>query len=198
MAKKPLPTPDALRQLLRYDPDTGDLFWRERPEGMFTSRRIARSWNSTFAGKKAGNQKPNGYRYLRIFNRPLYAHRIAYAMSYGRWPAHQVDHIDGDRGNNALVNLRDCTNAENSRNSKLFSTNTSGHCGVTWDKQTSKWLAQARVNGKQYSLGRHDRLEDAVAARTIFERRTGAFTDRHGVAVTQDRLAHLLEQGETE
>jgi len=90
-------------------------------------------------------------------------------MVYGYWP-NQIDHIDGDRANNSLHNLRDVTNQINSMNIKIPSSNTSGHIGVCWDKSRNKWLAHITVDQKLKNLGRFINKEDAVKVRKEAER----------------------------
>ncbi len=76
-----------------------------------------------------------------------------------------VDHIDNDRTNNNVINLRWCTNKENLQNSKLSTANTSGHKGVCWQKQHSKWRAQIQIDGITIHLGYFENKEDAIRAR---------------------------------
>ena len=79
-------------------------------------------------------------------------------------PRVHTDHIDGDGLNNRRGNLRACSNSENQRNRGSQANNTSGFKGVSWDKETGKWAANIRVNGKQKRLGRHDTPEEAYQA----------------------------------
>lgn len=158
MAKRQLPSPEVLRQLLRYEPDTGKLFWKERPEG-------PAAWNGRFAGKEAISS-PDGFGYLhgRVDYIPVRAHRVIFAMVYGYWPEAQVDHINGDRSDNRIENLRGATWSENQRNKGTQSNNKSGAKGVYWNAQRRKWHAQIKVNGDTLYLGRFARLEDARMA----------------------------------
>lgn len=181
MAERQLPSPGVLRQLLHYEPETGNLFWKERGPEWFVSDSALRMWNTRYAEKQAGTKDPRGYIGVRLGGGRIWAHRIAWAISHLYWPTMQIDHIDGDRSNNSLVNLRECSNAENSRNSKLFSNSSSGICGVTWDKRHRKWKAHAKVDGISYSLGSFDRKDHAAKARLHFENMSGAFTKMHGV-----------------
>lgn len=184
MAKKPLPTPDELRQLLRYEPDTGKLFWLEREPSMYggaTSREwVCRRWNSTYAGKESFTTiDPIGYFHGSILGYRCRAHRVAWALAHGDWPLGQIDHINGVKTDNRLVNLRDVTHAENGRNAKRTRSNTSGVTGVRWYAERNKWVSKIMVNGVQYTLGYYLNFDDAVASRKAAEVKHG-FHPNHG------------------
>lgn len=117
MASKPLPSPEVLRQLLRYEPDTGKLFWLHRAADLFPSKSAAKSWNARFAGAEAlATDNGQGYLAGRINGRPLKAHRVVWAISYGEWPIGEIDHINGNPGDNRIANLRAVGRTENTRN----------------------------------------------------------------------------------
>jgi len=187
MAKRELPTPEELRQLLRYEPETGKLYWLERPPEMFEGERrdstwACNSWNARYAGKEAFTC-PDTCGYLRgRINRIAYsAHRVIWAITYGEWPPEQIDHINGQRRDNRTENLRSVTHAENMRNLPRMSGNTSGRTGVYWSKAGSKWYALIGVGGRMIYLGTFDCFEDAVAAREKAE-------IEHGFHPNHDRL----------
>lgn len=168
MADCGLPNPSYLSTFIRYEPDTGLLFWVECPEkGM--------AWNAIRPGKQACQHHKDGYRRIRIGRVAFAAHRLAWAMYHGEWPLLGIDHIDGNPSNNKIGNLRDVTQAVNARNTKLYSTNTSGKAGVCLKK--GKWVAQIMFNGKNMSIGSFENFEDAVEARRNVERKLG-FTSR--------------------
>lgn len=127
MAKKPLPSPEQLRQLLEYDPDTGSLFWRPRT-GPYSQR-----WNTRWAGKRAGTINGDGYRMLKVFDQCLLAHRVVWAMHHGYWPA-ALDHRNGKRYDNRIKNLREVPHVINQRNQGRHRSNKSGRTGVCWHK----------------------------------------------------------------
>jgi hypothetical protein len=174
------PTPEQLRKLLRYEPETGKLFWLPRPESMFSAPRYCKSWNTRHANKEGFTASDNkGYRVGCVFAHRYKAHRVAYALYHGCWPPEEVDHIDGNRADNRISNLRSVSTAINLRNQKRYKTNTSGHTGVDFVKSTGKWRAQIKVNRRTKHLGTFTNTEDAVAARKAAEEGLG-FTERHG------------------
>ena len=183
---KPLPPLKFLNESFRIVEDS-KLFWRdERPLEHFSSERTRRMWTSQFAGKEAGYlYKRQGYRDVRMahngFGRAFRAHRLIWAMAHQEQPCLtlDIDHIDGDRLNNHIDNLRLVTRSDNSRNAKRWSHNTSGVNGVGWDNSRRKWMAYIDIGGKFKYLGRFDDIEDAAAARKAANIDLG-FTDRHG------------------
>ena len=78
-----------------------------------------------------------------------------------------VDHIDNNRLNNTISNLRWCNFQENHFNRQLSSKNTSGIKGVSWDKHRQKWIAFIKVNQKYYNLGRFANIDDAKQMRQL-------------------------------
>lgn len=163
MAKRILPTPEQLRQLLRYEPETGKLFWKKRPLSMFTSNRAGNAWNSRFAGKEALSSAHNtGYFCGGILGKVFLAHRVAWAVYYGEWPREEIDHINGDRKDNRISNLREASRLENSRNAARRSDNSSGLKGVGVHK--GQWRARMRIDGKSRHLGYFPTPEAAHAA----------------------------------
>ena len=166
MSKRHLPSPEELRQLLRYEPETGKLYWRARPESMFSADWHQRKWNTRYAGQEAFTADcGGGYKAGAIFDTKIRAHIVAWAIFYGVWPEHQVDHEDLDRSNNRIANLRKASNSTNMMNGSKRRDNTSGHKGVSWSKQRQKWVVTVSANKKPHHGGFHDRLEDAVEAR---------------------------------
>jgi len=185
MADKALPSPELLRQLLSYDPDTGLLMWLRRPVEMFASggrlpTLSAATWNSKFADKTAFTAKnANGYHVGIVFYQLIFAHRAIWAMSHGAWPDQYIDHINGVRTDNRIANLRSVTRQENMRNAARPKRNTSGVIGVYLDKTCGKWIASIKVDSRQIHLGRFASFNDAVVARKAAEVEWG-FHANHG------------------
>jgi hypothetical protein len=177
-----LPDPELLRKLLRYEPETGKLFWNHRPLEMFGKKRIWATWNTRWAGREAFTSTDgHGYQQGQLLSRRMHAHRVIWAVMTGRWPTGQIDHINGVRNDNRLLNLREVSVSENRKNQRRRLNNTSGVTGVSWAHDKQKWLADIRVDGKQIYIGRFDDFEDAVAARKAAEKTYG-FHPNHGRA----------------
>ena len=180
MAKQDLLSVTTVRKLLDYNPETGKFVWRPRPKEMFKSERGMMSWNSRLAGKAAfTNVGGHGYLVGYIFNKCRLAHRLAYAHHFGHWPKQNIDHINGDTTDNRIANLRDVSTQENLKNQKMPSHNTSGVCGVYWNKPTQKWLASISINGKNKHIGLFGDIEEAKAARKAAEIQYG-YHPNHG------------------
>lgn len=160
---------ETLRQLLVYDPDTGFLYWLERPKEMFASDRLCNAWNAKLAGKRAFTAERSGYGTGSILGCLYCAHRVAWALYYGSWPQFEIDHINGIRSDNRIVNLRCVHHADNLKNQKLRSTNTSGVTGVYFCNTYKKWVSKIKVNYKNISLGYYSSFQEAVKARKLAE-----------------------------
>jgi len=158
-----------LKELLHYDPDTGLFTW---------TRRIS---NFVKAGDLAGGRNQRGYWKIMIKNKSYAAHRLAFLYMTGEFPAIDTDHINGDKADNRAVNLRSVTNAENGRNSKRSTRNTSGHVGVGWAKADKRWWAAIKVDYKRIGLGQFKTKEEAIMARRKAEIEYG-FHPNHGRA----------------
>ncbi len=173
MDDKKLPEIAYLRNALDYDPQNGVLTWRKRND-------VLPRWNTSWAGKPAFTALHNGYPMGRLDYRKYAAHRVAWAIYYGRWPK-EVDHINGNRADYRVENLREVSRAENAKNLAKPKNNTSGFIGVSWSKTCNKWLASIRVQGKRIGLGFFDNKDDAIAARKAANVKYG-FHQNHGRA----------------
>lgn len=174
MSKHDLPTIADIRHSFRYDSGTGALIWRERPD-------VRPSWNSRWAGREAGTVKDTGYRVLAYRRKLVRAHWVVWAMHHGRWPSADIDHINHDREDNRIENLREVTRKANCRNASRSKTNTSGRTGVVWCTAQNRWRAQISPDRRHVYLGHFDEFRDAVAARDAAEKRFG-FHENHGKA----------------
>ena len=171
---------EALRLLLDYDPATGAFSWRSRDEGLFKAadrtglRAAHRSWNKKYAGQPVRTTLDGkGYHRIRLLGKSLPAHRAAFAIAHGRWPAADIDHLDGDRANNKLANLREVSRALNSRNKHVPTRAASGVPGVFWRERDRRWVAVIGVDGRGRHLGQFASMEEAIAVREQAERALG-------------------------
>lgn len=183
-AKKETPPQETLNALLKYESQTGRLYWKERPETMFTETskhsqgHVRRYWNSRYAGKEAFTWHISGYRFGTLFKEKFAAHRVIWKMIHGV-DAQEIDHINGDRADNRIENLRDVSRAENRRNIRMLSNNTSGHMGVIKCSSSGRWHARIKVKGRSIHLGSYSYLEEAVLRRKQAEAEYG-FHVNHG------------------
>jgi hypothetical protein len=134
-------TAERLRELLHYDPWTGVFTWRVRTS------------NYVKVGDVAGCVSVDGYISIKIDGYSYRAHRLAWLYMTGRWPADGIDHINMDRVDNRIANLREATKSQNRMNSYLSANSSSGFKGVTWDKRECKWRAVLVIGRKQKHLG---------------------------------------------
>lgn len=146
-------TQERLKSVIHYDPDTGAFTW------------IVQKGRSK-AGAKAGTLNGCGYVSIWIDGKQYKASRLAWLYVHGKLPVGDVDHINRNRADDRISNLRVGTHAENMQNISWRLANKSGAAGVNWHKKTGKWTAQISVDKKKIYLGVFNRIEDAIAART--------------------------------
>jgi HNH endonuclease len=186
MANRADITPDLLRQLIEYNPVTGEMFWKRRTSKHFIdNNRLSRSarakvFNARLAGIRINGSTHKGYISTTVLQINFKLHRIAWAIYYGEWPNGQIDHINHDRANNSIANLRVVSNAINQRNGGMRSDNSSGVCGVAWNPDRNKWRARITVDGAIKNLGCFTDINDAITARKNAESQFG-FHPNHGL-----------------
>ena len=145
---------DVLRQLLRYDPETGKIFWLTRPLEFFNSNGHCKSWNTRYANKEAFTAKnAAGYAHGRIFDCSYQAHRVIWAIQTGKWPVFEIDHVNHDASDNRWINLREATSGQNKANRRSHNRSTSKYLGVCWDKREKKWRAQITSGNRKIAIG---------------------------------------------
>lgn len=134
-------TEGRLKEVLSYDPDTGLFVW------LVTRRGLK-------AGSIAGGLRPDGYVRICVDGRLYYAHRLAFLFMEGRWPAHVIDHANGNPSDNRWANLRAATQSQNLANAAKQDLHR--YKGTSFQKEKGKWRATIQVNRKQRSLGLFD------------------------------------------
>lgn len=138
-----------LSKIFSYDPETGKIKWKS------SSRR-------GFNGKESGYKRPDGYMISMVMGSAVYSHRIAFAIFHRRWPLMQIDHKNGIRWDNRILNLRDVTNSENQQNKHSpMKNNSIGILGVTRNSNGNGYTAAIRVDGRKFTLGTFSSAESA-------------------------------------
>jgi hypothetical protein len=148
---------DILNSALRYDPATGQFWWRNPGR----KRRMH---------EPAGSLTAAGFVLISVAGYRFLGHRLAWMLTHKTWPASNLEHINGDRTDNRIENLREVTRSETVHNTGMWDSNTSGIKGVAYypyQRGSNKWLATATVNGKRRQRWCATQ-EDAVAARQAF------------------------------
>ena len=145
-----------LKQCLFYNKDNGEFVWRYRHS---TPENI----NATNAYKPAGFIKL-GYRQIGLNGKVYMAHRLAWIFYYGVNPDDMIDHINGNRLDNRIENLRLCTPQQNQWNRSKSVKNTSGFKGVSYEKKNKKWRARIKIDGGNKCLGLYQTKQEAADA----------------------------------
>ena len=148
--ERPLAPIESLRKLFAYDPLQGGFI------------RLVRSGSRGRIGPVHGCLDKKGYLVIGIGGRNYFCHRLAWALYYGEWPNGDLDHIDGEKTNNKITNLRIAKPEENNRNKSSIATNTSGFRGVCIEGK--KFRATIRFEGKKINLGTYETAQEAHAA----------------------------------
>ena len=157
-----------IKRLFDYDAESGALYWKVK---LNRSIRV---------GNEAGTvNKYNKYRIVTIDNKKYRSHRIIWAYVYGVWPINDIDHINHDRADNRIENLREATQKENRRNMSLDVRNKSGFTGIYWNKKTKVWQAFIKLYEKNLYLGQFIDKFEAICARMSANNKYG-FHVNHG------------------
>lgn len=148
MAKDDLSV-ERLREILHYNEITGDLTWiSQEPK----HRRLL--------GHRVSRKVTGGYIACKIDGKSYVAHRLAWLYVHGEWPSKWVDHINGQKDDNRLVNLRPCTPSENQQNLS----GKDGRLGTRWHPKAKRWFAAIKINGGLRHLGSFLTQADAHVA----------------------------------
>ena len=141
---------EKFNQLLAYDSATGNLIWKIRSSPRANAGSVAGCIDTS-----------NGYRKIGVKGRYYFAHRVVWLLAFGCWPT-TIDHIDGNRDNNKLSNLREVTASENQQNQGgPHRDNKTGYLGVSLNNWTGKYQAQIKLNGVSHQLGHYDTALEA-------------------------------------
>jgi len=154
-------TQELLKELLHYDPDTGEFTWKERPLDMFKMKRACLMWNTRFSNTKAGTESKGGYS-ITINYHQFMSRILAWIYVYGYFPEKELCAIDGNEYNDAIKNIRYATRTD-IRNKARKNINNKFLMGVD-KKSKGCYTARICVNKKQIHLGTFDTQEKAHAA----------------------------------
>ena len=161
----------------RFEYKDGNLY--HKPMTKENARK--KQWNAKHSGKRLGCIDSHGYvsTCLSIDGKPWHfsVHRLIFLYHHGYLPEY-IDHIDGDRSNNLIENLRSATKIDNSKNTKLSSRNRYGKPGV-YETPSGKWIARINQNKKRINLGTYETLDEAIHAREKAEKLYG-YHQNHG------------------
>ena len=165
MADRSLSLLERANKALAYDPETGKFHWLARPDR-------SPQWNGRYAGTEAGSLiASTGYLSIRLDSKAYQAHHLAWLIVHGNLPPVSIDHINRDKTDNRIANLRLATLAENNLNAPIRSNNTSGFKGVSLHRATGKWMAMIAVGGRSTYLGLFASKQEAADAYAAAGRR---------------------------
>lgn len=167
-----------------YDKDNGGLIWKERPISMFVKEIEGigtavdatqfKVWNKKNAGNHAGHIENNGYVRIKLFEKKLSEHRIVWTMLKGEIPrGYEIDHVNRDRNDNRIENLRCVKRNQNQKNIGAQKNNQSGVKGVFWCNSRNKWVATSQCKDAKFQRT-FNTLDEAIEAITKFR-------DLHGI-----------------
>ena len=162
-----------LKTRLHYDPETGIFTWLPLPVVHYAHK----SWNTRFAGKQAGFIKKLGYIDIALNHKEYKAHRLAWLYVYGYFPPDDIDHINRNKTDNQITNLREATRSQNQQNIVIGRMDSkSGFRGVYFHTYNNKYVAKISINKKTLWLGYYDTLETACQAYLIAKRKHHPFS----------------------
>lgn len=168
-------SPHVLKQFLRYEPETGKLFWLGHPK-----------WTVQVSARLTGREaitaiNKDGYFSGKVLGRTMLAHRVAWAIHHGEWPDGMIDHINGDRKDNRICNLKVTDRHGNGKNRASTRKASELPSGVSIDRRCKSrpYRAMIKIDGKRIHLGMHETPDQANSAYLKAAAQLG-FSGRHG------------------
>jgi hypothetical protein len=156
-------SPEFLSECVTYDGETGAFTWKLRPLSHFVNFKAFATWNAKFAGNPAFTSNCRGYFYSRVSGKKMYAHRAAWAVTYGEFPK-EIDHKNGNPSDNRIINLRAADRLTNNCNVASAKGSSSKFLGVSWSRKDRRWVAAITKNRVRTVLGYFRNESDAAAA----------------------------------
>jgi hypothetical protein len=143
-------TAEELRERLNYDAETGIFTWRTTRNQKYK------------VGAQVGSDDMYGYKTVRLSDKSYKLHRLAWLYVYGDWPSGDIDHINGDRSDNRIVNLRDVSRKTNLQNQRKAPNNKStGMLGAYFDKSRNRFYSRISIDDKSIHLGTFKTAQEA-------------------------------------
>ena len=167
-----LPSQEYLNECFTYNPESGELAWKVRPRHHFESDTNMKKSHSRAAGQRTGNVCVQGYVRTKLDKRLWFVHRIIWKMVHGVDPE-QIDHVNGVRDDNRLINLRNVSHHVNAKNKAVGKNNKSGVSGVYWREAFSRYDVSIRSEGTSRWVGSYMTMLDAVSARLKAQKELG-------------------------
>jgi len=156
-----------LNEDFKYDSEAGEL-WHNRDKGGGAKK-----------GDIAGYKENHGYLSVTWNGKAILVHRLIWRIVYGFFPNNEIDHINHNKLDNRLKNLRTVNKQEQLKNQSKYKNNKTGITGVHWDKEREKWRAQIGINGKCVRLGTYNDFFEACCDRKAAERKLN-YHPNHG------------------
>ncbi len=155
----PKPTQPELKKIVKYNPKTGIFTW------------LISTNNRALIGSEAGCKDGCGYIKIMVNGKQEYAHRLAWLYVNGYFPENDIDHINRDKSDNKISNLRHVSHRCNTRNCKVAANSKTGVTGVTVSSRTPGWFSYIYIDYGKIYLGFFKNFKDAVEARWEAEKK---------------------------
>jgi hypothetical protein len=161
---KPLPSQEYLHECFEYDSQTGMLTWKNRPEHHFQTKKSQLHFKSAYAGKLVDNDAGEGYYRVCIDGSRYKVSRIVWKLFKKVDPLNLIDHINSNRKDNRIENLREATHVQNAQNKKVSILNKLGLKGVYYRKKEKAYYVEIKVNKLRKKVGSYKTAEEAHKA----------------------------------
>lgn len=160
---------DFVSSILDYFPESGKIYWKPRTPDMFEGKNRSPEhccsiWNAKNSGKQITYKNNYNYILARIYGNAYQVSRIAWLLFYKEWPCDEIDHINGIRSDNRILNLRIANRSQQGFNRSIQKNNSVGLKGVSWCKIKNKWRSRTTIKRKEIFLGYFNTPEEAYAA----------------------------------
>lgn len=156
-----LPSQNYLRECFGYDETTGVLTWKERPLTHFKAEARRKAFNTRYAGKPLSARDNRGYIVTSLDTQKLKGHRVIWKLFYGEEPPPVIDHLNSNKSDNRISNLKAVTQLENLFNKQVQRNNKLGVKGVSFDTRRQKFYSRVKIGAKIKWLGYFDNQSEA-------------------------------------